>query len=1214
MKFKSDIEVQAGIKDYAGSSGTAGQVLSSDGATVTWIDADIGVASDVQNEVKAGVAINKGQAVYVTSADGTNIIVGLASNTSEATSSKTLGLLNATVAANGMADVVQIGRLSGLNTIGAVVGDPVWLGTNGNLIYGLANKPYAPAHLVYIGVVTRVNANNGEIFITVQNGFELDELHNVSARNPVNNDLLAYTGAPVNLWETKSLGTIIGGTSSQFVKGDGSLDSNLYVTLGTVQTITGQKTFSGDIIMNSSVILNQSSSGSLVPGYTTILGGAKGIQIYDGISSKSVSLKLTNITAARSFEFPDKSGTFALIDDVNGFVTLDTAQTITGEKTFSAIRTNVNGALALKSGASTRVLISSFGTNEVQFGVTPSSTTYNSKFIFPSSSVNYTFPTSSGTVALTSDLAGFVPTSRTITINGVSQDLSENRSWTVSGGVSGTGASGQVAFWNGTSSITGENDLFWDSTNNRLGIGPAATTAKLDIYNNIAFSLASLLTAADPRVAFRIKGRETATNTLAVSSNGLTDYILQVVNSDGTSSGNIQLNSYGGNVLIGTATDAGYKLDVIGTLKVETASTGYAAVIKNTTAGGDYLKMTGDLGNTAFEFGSGGTGADAFLNMYANNSQKVLINADGNSYFNGGNVGIGGTPAYGKLDLTNSSFGTQTLSFSTPDGTQNPRALIQYITASGSQRVNFTSSYSTASSIANWTFENGNVGIGTTNPVALLQVKGVSPVTPNTRYLKAQIGGGESWGLNSFEELGVGFGGIRSTYVGSNNWDMSFSTGTSTNWTNGTQAERMRITSGGNVGIGTNASPTAKLQINSGWGNTNITSNRMLQMDLGDVSDYQQHVILLHPIYDTTLINYNFCIGSIYSARGTSSAGRISDNYNVDTASAYNSTSGTVNSTGQYGKLYTCMYNGVKYIALMPFYRTSATGYTFDGYSSSTGEQLKIVVYRTSNTGVVNNSEVYNSLVEYASGPSLYQGDIQTAKSLYASGNIAIGTGTSTTKLTIDNSARSNTNHIDMVGYSSTAKGHIGTFTNALYLSSNYYYAGGQNADTTSLGQAAIILQAAATTGSYIDFNTGSAGATFPTNRMRIFSSGNVFIGSSPVDAGYKLDVNGTSRFVGNMTVTGTVTASGGFFQSSDIRLKEIVDYDYSVSDIKPISYLWKDSRDNKKHVGYSAQEVQKVMPDAVNEDADGILSVNYIEVLVAKIAELENRIKQLEK
>lgn len=95
--------------------------------------------------------------------------------------------------------------------------------------------------------------------------------------------------------------------------------------------------------------------------------------------------------------------------------------------------------------------------------------------------------------------------------------------------------------------------------------------------------------------------------------------------------------------------------------------------------------------------------------------------------------------------------------------------------------------------------------------------------------------------------------------------------------------------------------------------------------------------------------------------------------------------------------------------------------------------------------------------------------------------------------------------------------------------------------------------------------------------------------------------------------VVGAITASGGFF-NSDIRLKDLTDYDYNVSDIKPITYFWKDGRDDKKHVGYSAQEVQKVMPDAVNEGTDGMLSVNYVEVLVAKIAELENRIKQLEK
>jgi len=212
MKFKSDIEVQAGLKDSSGALGTSGQILSSTNGNVSWVTPTVNtVARDVQNEVKAGVAINKGQAVYVTGADGTNIIVGLASNTSEATSSKTLGLLNATVAVNGFADVVQIGRLSGLNTIGAVVGDPVWLGTNGNLIYGLTNKPYAPAHLVFIGVVTRVNANNGEIFITVQNGFELKEIHDVDiiTNVPINGDVLGYDGT---LWVNKTIAEWLGFT------------------------------------------------------------------------------------------------------------------------------------------------------------------------------------------------------------------------------------------------------------------------------------------------------------------------------------------------------------------------------------------------------------------------------------------------------------------------------------------------------------------------------------------------------------------------------------------------------------------------------------------------------------------------------------------------------------------------------------------------------------------------------------------------------------------------------------------------------------------------------------------------------------------------------------------------------------------------------------------------------------------------------------------
>ena len=175
------------------TAGTTGQILAKNSNTnydVTWIDNYADWTSQLKHIVKAGEAINKGQAVYVSSANGTNIIVSKASNTTEATSSKTLGLLAQDLALNGQGFVIAEGLLSGLNTGTATAGDPVWLGTNGNLIFGLLNKPVAPAHLVYLGVVTRVQTVNGEIFVRPQNGFEFNELHDVLLTGVTNGDLV----------------------------------------------------------------------------------------------------------------------------------------------------------------------------------------------------------------------------------------------------------------------------------------------------------------------------------------------------------------------------------------------------------------------------------------------------------------------------------------------------------------------------------------------------------------------------------------------------------------------------------------------------------------------------------------------------------------------------------------------------------------------------------------------------------------------------------------------------------------------------------------------------------------------------------------------------------------------------------------------------------------------------------------------------------------
>ena len=194
------------------AGGTTGQILAKVDATdynTEWID---NFTPQIKHEVKAAEALTAGQAVYVSSANGTNMIVSKASNAAESTSSKTLGLVAQNMAINDVGFVVTEGLLAGLDTSAAVAGDPVWLGTNGNLIYGLVNKPIAPAHMVFIGIVTRAQSNNGEIFVKVQNGYEIGELHDVVVAGSVTGQVLTYN-ASTGLWSPATAEKIAYATS-----------------------------------------------------------------------------------------------------------------------------------------------------------------------------------------------------------------------------------------------------------------------------------------------------------------------------------------------------------------------------------------------------------------------------------------------------------------------------------------------------------------------------------------------------------------------------------------------------------------------------------------------------------------------------------------------------------------------------------------------------------------------------------------------------------------------------------------------------------------------------------------------------------------------------------------------------------------------------------------------------------------------------------------
>jgi hypothetical protein len=244
--------------------GTAGQILAKIDATdfnLEWIENYANYTSTLKHTVKAGEAINKGQAVYVSSANGTNIIVSKASNTSEATSSKTMGLLAQTLANNGQGFVVTEGLLTGLNTNSANAGDLVWLGTNGNLIYGLVNKPYAPAHLVFIGIVTRAHATQGEIFVKVQNGFELKEIHDVDliTTTPSNNEVLVYETSS-SLWKNKTVVSALGFTPYNDTNPSGYITSSALSTYVPYTGATGNVNLGANSLFTAILGVGISSS------------------------------------------------------------------------------------------------------------------------------------------------------------------------------------------------------------------------------------------------------------------------------------------------------------------------------------------------------------------------------------------------------------------------------------------------------------------------------------------------------------------------------------------------------------------------------------------------------------------------------------------------------------------------------------------------------------------------------------------------------------------------------------------------------------------------------------------------------------------------------------------------------------------------------------------------------------------------------------------
>ena len=166
------------------------------------------VARNLEVEVRnqSGASIPAGSIVYISGATGNKPLITLSQANNDANSAQTMGFVKSTIANNGTGYVIVRGVLENIDTSALSEGAQLYLSPSTAGTW-TTTKPYAPSHLVYVGVVIRSHPNQGTILVAVQNGYELDELHNVAAQTPSDLDLLSYESS-TSLWKNKSFSTL----------------------------------------------------------------------------------------------------------------------------------------------------------------------------------------------------------------------------------------------------------------------------------------------------------------------------------------------------------------------------------------------------------------------------------------------------------------------------------------------------------------------------------------------------------------------------------------------------------------------------------------------------------------------------------------------------------------------------------------------------------------------------------------------------------------------------------------------------------------------------------------------------------------------------------------------------------------------------------------------------------------------------------------------
>jgi len=297
-------------------------------------------------------------------AQGQRIAVVLAQGNSENNSTEVLGLVTETILANQEGFITCFGEVKEINTTGSLQGE-TWV--DGDILYlsntvagGLTNvRPVAPNHSVTVGYVSYAHAVHGKIYMAIDTGYELGELHNVYAPNPNNNESI-YWNTTNGRYQLNTIAGILGYTPA---------NDSLVVHLAGTETITGAKTFTTKVTINTGGTDDQ----------LQLVGTAPSVRLTNAVSGATIN------------------GFIAMAGATNNYI----QGAVAGDM---CIGNQNNGKILFGFGSGTatqKMSLDSSGNAVIAGGLTLGGNITKGLY-------NYTLPSASGTLALTSDLTGFV--------------------------------------------------------------------------------------------------------------------------------------------------------------------------------------------------------------------------------------------------------------------------------------------------------------------------------------------------------------------------------------------------------------------------------------------------------------------------------------------------------------------------------------------------------------------------------------------------------------------------------------------------------------------------------------------------------------------------------------------------------------------------------------------------------------------------------------